>query len=192
MRILMSALFVLSASCVASPNERLGAATKRHPDAPPEVAELEFFLGKWKTYATFRSADGTERHTEAELEGTYILSGYGIQVVEVHTPDLTVFPEVDSTFVVTTIYNYDTDNGKWSGASVNSLGNRKFVDGELKNGELVLIQDGKLFRGRQGQNRLTFFNISDDTFEMRLDSHDEKEGEWRVGTYGYVAKRISP
>ncbi len=120
------------------------------------------------------------------------MSGYGIQVVEIHTPDRTVFPEGGETFVVTTIFNYDTDNRKWSGASVNSLGNRKFVDGGFENGKLVLIQKGKLFRNRQGQNRLTFFNITADRFELALDSYDEKTDSWSVGGYGYVATRATP
>jgi len=183
---------VLSVPLMAQPESRLGAAAKRHSAAPPEVAELEFLLGKWKLQTTFRNADGTERHTEAELEGSYILSGYGIQVVEVHTPDPAAFAEVGETFVSTMIFNYDTDSDRWSGASVNSLGNRKFLDGGFEDGELVLTQSGKLFRNRQGRNRLTFFNITDDRFELRLDSYHEREDRWSVGGYSYVATRITP
>ena len=180
---------ILVVSSFAWADERLGDATIRHPDAPPEVEQLEFLLGRWQIHATFTNADGSERHTEAELEGRYILSGYGIQIVEVHTPDRTAFPEVDSTFVTTTVFNYDTDNGKWSGASVNSLGNRKFVDGTFDDGRLVLTQRGKLFRGREGRNRLTFFNIGSDRFEYRLDYYDEATDSWTNGSYRYVATR---
>lgn len=192
MRNLLVVLFALCLSLpfVSSADERLGSASKRHPEAPAEVAQLEFLLGSWKLDTTFTNADGTVRHTEAELEGSYILSGFGIQTVEVHTPDRTAFPEVDSTFVVTTIFNYDEDNAQWSGASVNSLGNRKFVDGTFEGGKLVLIQNGKLFRGRQGQNRLTFFNITEDRFELQLDWYDEKTDAWHEGSYGYVATRL--
>ncbi len=75
---------------------------------------------------------------------------------------------------------------------MNSPGNRKFVDGGFENGKLVLIQKGKLFRNRQGQNRLTFFNITADRFELALDSYDEKMDSWSVGGYGYVATRATP
>lgn len=172
--------------------QRLGDATKPHEQAPPEVAQLAFLVGQWKARTTFKNADGTERHTTFDLEGRYILSGYGIQIVEVHTPDRKAFPEVDSTFVTTTVFNYDTDNDQWSGASVNSLGNRKFVDGRFEDGKLVLIQNGKLFRNRKGQNRLTYFNISADQFELTLDYCDEKTDAWVNGSYSYVATRVEP
>ena len=190
--LLVVSVLGLSLSPLFGADEPLGSASRRHPEAPAEVAQLEFLLGSWKLYTTFANADGTVRHTEAELEGSYILSGFGIQTVEVHTPDRTAFPEADSTFVVTTIFNYDEENAKWSGASVNSLGNRKFVDGTFEDGKLVLIQSGKLFRGRQGQNRLTFFNITRDRFELQLDGYDEKTDTWDEGSYGYVATRIAP
>ena len=84
-----------------------------------------------------------------------------------------------------------TVSGPARPTSVNSLGNRKFVDGVFEDGKLVLIQKGKLFRNRQGQHRLTFFNITADRFELALDSCDEKTDSWSVGGYGYVATRAT-
>ncbi len=164
---------------------------ERNPKALPEVAQLDFLVGEWKLATLFYDGNGKVlRKADATLKSWYILDGHGFQVEERHQP-VAAGPSGDQeAFVSTAIFNYDKENKKWSGCSVNTLGNRKFLDGNFEDGRLVLTQDGKMFRGRKGKNRLIYSDITKDSFSFQLDLYDATGDRWYEKTYAYTAKRI--
>jgi hypothetical protein len=62
------------------------AVLKRHeqrygnpnPDAPPELQQFDFLIGKWRCEALLQQEDGTWGSLKATWEGRYILDGYAI------------------------------------------------------------------------------------------------------------------
>ena len=53
---------------------------------------------------------------------------------------------------------------------------------------IVIVQTGELFDGRKGFNRLVFFNISPDRYELRLDACFDSGEPCKENTYSYVAE----
>ena len=163
-------------------------AEAANPAAPAETSQLDFLIGDWVLHTKVVWAADDIREKEAELSVRYILEGFAIQMVERHPPAPPP-GNPDQAYWATTILNYDADNNKWTGASVNTLGNRKFVEGEFKDGVFTLVQTGKLFNSRTGSNRLVFENITPDSYEYRLEYTMQDWQDWQRGGYSYTAVR---
>ncbi|MCP5051357.1 MAG: leucine-rich repeat domain-containing protein [bacterium] len=156
---------------------------KKNPNAPKEVSQLDFIIGQWKLRTLFKTKNGSYFERRADLTAKYIMDGYGIMVEERHPGKTDYYTHA--------VYSYDTKSKKWEGASVNTLGNRKHLDGEFKDGKLVFIQEGELFMGRKGKNRVTFHSMSGDRYSVSFDTFSEKTGKWNKAGYKYEAVRLN-
>ena len=163
------------------------SANVKHPEAPPELAVLEFMIGEWDLTTSFAQADGSRREEHARLEARWVLGGFGIGIEETHP-----YAEGNGgVFVSNVIYTVHPETRKIVGASHNTLGNRKLYELTVEEGGLAIVQKGELFGGREGFNRQWIHEISEQRFELRLDSCSN-EGECNEGSYSYVATRRRP
>ena len=154
--------------------------TGANENAPPETSQLDFLIGEWHLETRF-VLNGEETVSTATLEARYILDGFAIQVFEHHG---------SGDFRSTTIYHFDTDSESWAGAAVNTLGNRKILDGKMVDDELIFLMGGELFGGHTGIRRLVYYDITEDSFSFRNDHSPDNGIIWTMNTYSYEATRI--
>ncbi len=168
----------------------LSVATDRGdlPDerAPEGLADLAFLIGDWRLETSFALSGGGEFKAEGRLLGRYAMGGFGVLVEEVHSAAAN--PELEI-FVGSQLYSIHPESGDVIGVGCNTLGNRKSRRGGMVDGDLVVIESGELFEGRPGINRMTFFNITEDRFELRLERSLDDGATWEDGGYGFVAIR---
>ena len=160
----------------------------KHPDAPAELAALEFLVGEWDLTTSFAQADGSRREAKAKLVGRWAMNGMAIVVEETHP-----YPEgAGGIFAGMVIYTVRPKDRRIVGASNNTLGNRKHYEATVKADEVHLVQTGELFKGREGFNRHTFHSIGPGSFSLRLDACPAKGEDCKEGSYSYAAKRRTP
>lgn len=172
------AFAAISAACslagiVAAPAEN---------EALPEQA-FEFLLGDWTLDTWFVQEDGTRVSGTAQLTARRSLGGAGIERRAEH-------PRKDGgpSFHSMATYVFNKRMGKWIGAGINSLGNAKQYEAEVRDGKVIVKQSGMLFEGRPGLNRVTYFDIRDSGFKL-LFEHSSDEGSTWVTEYGATATR---
>ena len=157
----------------------------KHPDAPPQLAALEFLIGEWDLTTSFAQADGSRRQAKARLVGRWAMGGMAIVVEETHP-----YPEgAGGFFAGMVIYTVRPDSRQIVGAANNTLGNRKLYEVTVTDEEIVLVQTGELFGGRKGFNRHVLRVLGPDRYSLRLGACPEEGGECVEGSYSYVAER---
>ena len=164
------------------------AGNQKHAEAPSELTALEFLIGDWDLTTSFAQSDGSRRQEKARLTARWAMGGMGIAVEETHGYS----DGVGGVFVSTVLYSVHPKTRQIVGASNNTLGNRKTREVTVEDDRIVFIQAGELFEGRQGFNRVTLFNISQDRYESRLDACTDSETPCRENTYSYLAERRQP
>ncbi len=80
--------------------------------------------------------------------------------------------------------------GKLVGTAINSLGNRKFNDGEFIDGDLVVTIRGEMFAGGQFINRQRLHRASADRIEVSLEVSTDEGQTWRDAGYSAVYERV--
>ncbi|GJM18275.1 MAG: hypothetical protein DHS20C14_04880 [Phycisphaeraceae bacterium] len=162
-----------------------------HSEAPEEIQRLGFIIGEWDVQAWFARPDGTRTEGgTSRISARWILGGVGIETLH-HTygggPGFVLPP--GPPYEEVRVWVYHDPSETVTGSSVNTLGNRKELDGEWKDDRFVVTQSGNLFNERAGYNRMTFSDISEDSFEVRLDIRPDPEQPFIEGVYGYTATR---
>jgi hypothetical protein len=170
--VMLMALVALGAGASAAGERR---EDPFHPAAPQETRQLAFLLGDWALDTPFG---------EATMHVETILDGFAIQVTQRY-PSKDKKPD----YVTTTIYVFDTVDKQWTGASVNTLGNRKFENGKFENGEFTFTVDGNMFNRQKVIRRNTYHQITANSFSLKQDSSGDQGETWKQGTYAFTAKR---
>lgn len=184
LRVALSILLLSHLSVVAAVASG-GPQDGKHEAAPPELAALEFLVGDWDLTTSFAQADGSRRHTEAHLQARWAMGGMGIVSEEIHSYG----DGAGGIFVNTVLYSVSSKSRQIVGVSNNSLGNRKMYDVTVEDDRIIMRQTGELFDGRQGFNRLVFFNISPSRYELSHDACFDGDRPCKENTYSYVATR---
>lgn len=169
----------------------VGLAFPVEGSAQTEAAALaeqlvERMSGQWKLITRFELAGGRSMEGEAWLDVVPILGGRGLSLTERQEPAVAGRP----TYFESTVLYLDVESGALEGASVNSLGNRKTLDGGVDGDRVLFEQVGELFGGRTGRNRITWFGIGADSFSLRMDQWDPEDESWREGIYSFQAHRV--
>ncbi len=184
-RALIPALTITLLFLLSGPAVSADADSGRNPAAPDELEALAFLVGDWDLDTSFEQPDGSRRQARARLSARYALGGYGISVEETHPYEL----GDGGSFVSAVLYTVHPESRRIVGASNNTLGNRKHYDVTVEADRILIHQSGELFAGREGSNRLVFSGMTEDRYEMRLDSCDTTGQTCEEGTYSYVAHR---
>ena len=121
----------------------------------------------------------------ATVHVRYTVDGRGIISQGLHP-----YEGMEEVFAGTTVFRPHPNTGDIVGVSVNSLGNRKFLESSKLGNEVSLETRGELFKGGSGYNVGTFRNIEKDRFEYSSSRCLKSEESCVEGTYYYVAERI--
>jgi len=144
-----------------------------NPEAPEQVLDFQPMMGLNDCYSQRRNADGTwQDSTKMVWEFRYILNGSAVQDLTYH----------EGGFYATSIRQYNADSANWV-VSYNSTGPVSntppvWIGGKTDD-QIVLRVAQKAPNGLDGFSRLTFFDISDRSFNWK--------GEWvNIGeTFSY-------
>ncbi len=166
----------------------VGAVT--YPAAAGQSADkqssgLDQLVGSWQLKTEVSVGDGTTMQGAGRLDVHPILDGRGIRLHERQNPLVEGRPE----YTEVTILFLGRDGTSLQGSSINSLGNRKQLDGEFSGNAATMEQTGQMFGGRPGRNRVIWSDISVEGFSLRLDRYDESTSSWHEGIYTFVATR---
>jgi len=154
--------------------------------APEKLRELAFLIGEWSLESTTRMADGSIQIHPGWMSARFGMAGFAVETVSVHPP---FGPEDFGHFAGTQIFTIHPETSKIAGVSINSLGNRKTLEGDTFSGEVVTTASGEMFGGGDFMNRTTYFNITADRFETKLEVSSDGGQTWYNNGYTLVASR---
>jgi len=150
------------------------------------LSAFEFILGNWKLTEYYAHGEGEPIVVNtARIQATAVMNGKGIQVTSLHPSD-----DPSSFFAGMSLYTLHPTTGKIVGMSNNTLGNRKFLDGEFIDGKLVFRNYGELFGGASGYNLFTYHNIQENSYQFSMTRCPEEANTCFENTYYYEAQRI--
>ncbi|GJL93950.1 MAG: hypothetical protein DHS20C05_03550 [Hyphococcus sp.] len=185
-------LIIPFASAAAFENpQNLAVATNkgdmRDDRAPEALGKLAFLIGDWDIESAYDQPDGSVLTSKARMTGRYTLGGFGVETQGVHAtlgnPDIDVF-------VSTHIYMVHPKSGDIAAIAINTLGNRKFNDGEFIGEDFIVIASGEMFNGADVINRSRFFNMTEDRFQTALEVSEDGGKTWQDAGYSSVYTRV--
>lgn len=192
------ALASLAVACAApSAQAPLSAPLEFSPPsaAAPEHA-FDFMIGDWRTTGRVLQDGGVlsePKYGRLSARRHFEPTGVASVVIEIsQTPEDNpgAEPSEVTTYGATEIYVRHPETGAWRGISNNSLGNRKWIEAEVGDGEVAALKSGELFEGAQGVTRFVYHDIAPDAFALRVDY--SRDGEtWVEGTYVMTAERAA-
>lgn len=147
------------------------APNGRNLAAPPETAQLDFFVGDWEV-RDFRG--GSDGSTVGRMAARYVLDGYVLQA-DYRGLD----PDGNVTFRGTSLRFWDPVRGKllmrWAVANAFEY---TLIVGEMVDGELVSTGEGRDSRGSEFIERYRFFEIRDDSFRFEMERSFDGGDTW--------------
>ncbi|GJL92920.1 hypothetical protein [Hyphococcus sp.] len=158
----------------------------RDPRAAAALEKLEFLLGDWDIASSYALADGSSVQSQARMNGHFTMGGFAIETQSVHS---SLSNPNNDIFVSAHIYMVHPKTGKIAAVAINTLGNRKFNDGEFTQGDFTVIASGEMFNGSDHIERTRYFNIAEDRFETASEVSEDGGKTWRDGGYSSVFTR---
>jgi hypothetical protein len=148
---------------------------KPNPNAPQELSQFAFLIGKWRGEAKLKQDDGTWQDLRATWEGRYILDGYAIADEYQMTT-----PAGELLVLCLNLRSYDAKKKSWNLKGLNALPGTWTDLGPEELGGVVA--DGKaisyLMKEPIAQHvftRATYTNMSEDHFTWRGDRSNDRQ-----------------
>ncbi|MFC2953864.1 hypothetical protein ACFOOP_18140 [Marinicaulis aureus] len=159
----------------------------RDPRAGEALAKLDFLVGDWSIKSTYSQADGSTVESQAKMNSRYTMGGFAIEAESIHA-----FPRdpANNIFVSTHIFMAHPKTERIAAIAINTLGNRKFNDGEFIENDFVVVASGEMFGGSDHLELTRYTNISDSRFETRSEISEDGGATWRDGGYSAVYTRV--
>ena len=130
---------------------------RRHPDAPAELAQFDFMIGKFDCVDEIRQADGSRLRFPAIWGAHYFLNGFAVQdeywSPRFSTSNIRVFDPDEGVWVITFFRMPGYQSGVWKGGL---------------EGDRLVFRNG----GRTSGPGLTFYDITEDGFEWMSGGDD--------------------
>ena len=182
LKALMGLLAILSQSAAAQATHTTG-----------DASTFDFLLGTWETTGQLTSADDAPPDVGL-MTVTPLFHEAGAVGVRITTRQFPLDDAAQSAFGLTTfesesLFVFQSDAGRWRGMGHNSLGNRKWIEVEVSDGQVRLLHTGELFGGVPGVTRCTYLDIRPDSWSMRVD-YSEDGTHWTQGTYLMEGRRV--
>lgn len=156
----------------------------RNDDAPVELEQLDYLVGRWKVTTYVRDEAGEFRPVEATsfMEGRYLFDGYGV-VVEHHVGD-------PDNFYSLSIITWDEELGRFVVSFHNAKKNRRLIFGaEMQDGALVITNRGGYAQDGDFLYRESDVEITEDSFVKRLHRSDHGV-TWEELGYYFTYERL--
>ena len=154
---------------------------------PASLASLAFLLGEWRIASVYYNADGTTVTGAGRMSARLGMGGQAIEMESEHDDPSTAGA---GRFHDSHIWMMHPVTGKVVGIAINSLGNRKFNDGEFVDGDLVVTMHGEMFGGGRFINRQRLHRASADRIELSLELSTDEGQTWRDAGYSAVWERM--
>ena len=149
---------------------------KPNRNAPPELSQFAFLIGKWRCDAKLKREDGTWEDLQATWEGRYILDGYAIADEYRMTT-----PAGELLVLGVNLRAYNPKKKAWDMKWLNALAGT-WLDlgpeelGGIKADEGAIAYSTKAPLSRNAVTRGTYTNISENHFTWRGDRSDDGKG----------------
>ena len=151
----------------------------RNPAAPPQTAEFDFLIGDWDAAITLRTTNGQTLNYIAHWHNVWIVDGF-VVMQEWRGPYSSG----------SEIRQFNAQLGHWEGVNIYAgSGTPQSTTARFENGEMVVTAHKVDDERGPVIGRETYFNITEDSFEMRADqSYDDGE-TWERGVYEMTVTR---
>ena len=156
---------------------------------------FERLMGVWRTVGGVPQEDGSYTANVGVFIGEPAFLGGETPSILIRTYSMPEGEPGDNPFGIryfesVSIFAFHAESGDWRGIGHNTLANRKWREVTLDGDAISYVQTGELFQEVQGQVRFTYYDITEDGFEMRVDYLAPDTDEWILGTYRMTARRI--
>ncbi|MDX1454838.1 MAG: hypothetical protein R3217_05205 [Gammaproteobacteria bacterium] len=142
------------------------------PCSTPEYRQFDFWLGSWDVYNKAGKKVGENRITLEQ--GTCVL----------HEHWRSAQGNTGESFNM-----YDAKRGVWHQTWVAATGNLLLLDGELRDGAMVLSGSQPLPQGGTMLNRITWTPMADGSVEQRWDQSTDDGQTWKTGFLGIYRRQ---
>lgn len=158
-----------------------------NPAAPPETAQFEFIIGKWRCKTRFMTSDGTFSEGEATWIGRWTLGGWAIK------DDWYSKGPDGKDFQGFNIRSFNPRTGKWDNRWLPQ------VTLQWRYYESEMVGDTMVMTGGTGEDangaftdRNTFYDITDNSWKWRKDRSYDGGQTWNEGVGFIEATRAEP
>lgn len=151
------------------------------------LAPLAFLLGEWRVTSTYRASDGRVTQAAGHVTGRLAVGGRAIELLSAHDDPST--PGAGR-FYDSHIWMSHPRTGVLTGITINSLGNRKYNDGAVVDGDLVVTSRGEMFNGGAFINRQRMHRVSAERIEVTLEASTDDGKTWRDAGYSALWERM--
>lgn len=146
---------------------------QRHPKAPPETQQFHFMIGKFICQDSIL-INGVWKESVATWESSYILNGFGIK--DTYRND---------DYAGTSIRFFSTRKKNWQVYFFGMPGEHTGLwDGEAADGKMIMRQKRKGPNGENMEGRLTFYNITENSFDWKGELRNLDKGtstvNWKI------------
>jgi hypothetical protein len=171
MRGLLLLVLIVSLSAAAQ-KKRAFAAPKGPPCSTAAYRQFDFWLGEWEVQ-TPKGTSAGENKVEKILEGCAIRESW-TSVDGSHGSSLT---------------SYDGPAGRWTQTFVDDLGMVLVLDGEFRDGKMVLSGRRSGPRGSSMLNRIVWQKVEGDRVRQRWEQSSDEGKNWTLLFEGIYTRK---
>ena len=173
MRVLVALLVLIVLPAAAQPKKRLTASAKGPPCSSPAHHQFDFWVGEWDVQTPKGTAAG-ENKVEKILDGCALRESW----------------RAADGSEATSLSSYDAPGARWTQTFVDSLGMVLTLEGELKDGKMVLSGTRYGPRGTSTLNRVIWQKVDQDHLRQRWEQSNDEGKQWTLLFEGvYTRKR---
>ena len=158
-----------------------------NPDAPPETGQFSFIIGTWHCKTRFMTPDGTISEGEATWIGQWALDGWAIKDDWFSTgPDGKPFQGFN-------IRSFNPKTRKWDNRWLPQVTLQwRYYESEMVGDTMVMTGGAGKDANGAFTDRITFYNISENSWSWRKDRSYDGGKTWNEGVGFIEATRVEP
>jgi len=150
----------------------------RNPALTGEGTAFDFLIGDWDVVITWHPQGGEQDTYRAKWHNHWVVDGY-VVMQEWRGPSLTGAE----------FRYYNPRSQSWSGRNIYVNGDWRDTTARSDGDNLIVTIFGKNEERGEFLNRETYFNIAENSFEMKSDISLDNGNIWHKGDYDMIVKR---
>jgi len=172
MRGLLLLAVIVSLSAAAQKKRAFAASPKSPPCSGAPYRQFDFWLGEWEVQ-TPKGTPAGENKVEKILDGCAIRESWTAADGS-HGSSLT---------------SYDGPAGRWTQTFVDDLGMVLVLDGEFRDGKMVLSGRRSASRGSSMLNRIVWQKVEGDRIRQRWEQSSDEGKNWTLLFEGLYSRK---
>jgi len=176
MRVLVALLVLIALPAAAQQKKRAAgpAAPKGPPCSSPAHHQFDFWIGEWDVQTPKGTAAG-ENKVEPILDGCALRESW----------------KAADGSEATSLTSYDAPGARWTQTFVDSLGMVMILEGDLKDGKMVLSGTRYGPRGSSTLNRVIWQKVDADHLRQRWEQSTDEGKQWTLLFEGVYTRKKS-